>query len=373
MACCRWRDLSAALPLPADACHLERAAPSTTIDTSTFSSFTAASSPDSFYCGNNSSTARPNLRRINGVIRSYPTSMVTSTRLPDTAHKLNAISKKLAEHSNHISKQLDDLPEALKAVSGDFGSHHGGVKDVAKEVEQQTEMLMAKINNFNRRLSPALDKAMRFNDMLKRQSDWEHNALPADMFENSGAIVTNLKLAHKYGTNVLKHDVDELKKISHFLKLKYASVPGPEFLFSATSVMEAFASSSSFYPSHSRGLVASKGSCPKSRRSLSERSLVAFGGRLPSQSRCSTEAEVHKKTLNCPPSADALVADGLGDLAGQKDTVTCAEPSTSEDVLALAVPSRTFPSAHPAIISAVAATEMRIAHQQTPAKWQHFL
>eukprot|EP00929_Paragymnodinium_shiwhaense_P114099 TRINITY_DN82412_c0_g1_i1.p1 TRINITY_DN82412_c0_g1~~TRINITY_DN82412_c0_g1_i1.p1 ORF type:complete len:327 (-),score=91.01 TRINITY_DN82412_c0_g1_i1:33-1013(-) len=151
--------------------------------------------------------------------RSVPTSQIDT--VASVARDLDALARDLAAQSVSIKKRMAELPQAQSVALANLAPHHQSVKDVAKETLARSEEVREKINTFNHRIEPAIKKALVFNDILKRQSDSPYNELPEEMWENSGAIITNLELARKYGKNVLASDSEDLVKLANNIALKY--------------------------------------------------------------------------------------------------------------------------------------------------------
>merc|ERR1712232_1015680 len=103
--------------------------------------------------------------------------------------------------------------------------HISTVRDVVKEVKEKAGVVKEQIHSFNERIGPALQEAMAFSEMMKRQNDYYDNALPEDIYNGSGTIISNLALAKRYGVNLLKKEADELDKYASLVAAKFAAAP----------------------------------------------------------------------------------------------------------------------------------------------------
>lgn len=158
-----------------------------------------------------------------------PSSLLTSFEEVRVQH----IAKGLQHESKHFDKldaQLQEysakLQEALNNTLCAFEGHTHGVADTLKETLSRAREVQEQIDEFNLRVNEALKRALKFNDLVRKQEDYPSNLLPPEMYENSGAVVAHLERARALGRNLLKKDAAELVKVAKRVKLMYASVPG---------------------------------------------------------------------------------------------------------------------------------------------------
>mmetsp|Transcript_118256 Transcript_118256/g.335393 ORF Transcript_118256/g.335393 Transcript_118256/m.335393 type:complete len:223 (+) Transcript_118256:120-788(+) len=148
-------------------------------------------------------------------------------QLGELSQELKAQEQALRLLGNRLGGQVDTLPQIIAGIKGTYADRNHGVYDTLKSCVSDARDIQEKVDTFNDRITESLKWATRFNDVLRRQNDYPSNQLPAEMLENSGAVVSNLRQAQKIAQVVLKRDADDLLKVASEEKVKLAGLPAP--------------------------------------------------------------------------------------------------------------------------------------------------
>lgn len=151
------------------------------------------------------------------------------------AQSLAGLSQQIAVINEALQRQASRIRPAaivrgVKASEAVWPQHHQAVDEVLRQVHGKASQIREKIDEFNYRIVPALREAADFNEMMKKQNDYEFNVLPSEVYDNAGTIVRKLALAKRYGENVLKRDIRDLERYTDNLLAKSASAPDPGLL-----------------------------------------------------------------------------------------------------------------------------------------------
>merc|ERR1712232_466247 len=110
--------------------------------------------------------------------------------IPVIVKDLNAHAHQLDELVSKIETVDDELPTSINAIKGNYIVNRSSRIQTVGEVVETAANAKKKINLYYERVQGALKKAVEFNDIVRKQHDYEHNKLPEEMYQSAGEVVS---------------------------------------------------------------------------------------------------------------------------------------------------------------------------------------